>query len=177
MWASSTLTDTGTINFLDVDWSQSHSTTVTPSGGNALGGTLTAAVTNSATGDGSGVVTWTYNVANSATQYLGAGETATETFTVTITDSAGLTDTQTITVTVTGTNDAPAITVDTSGGGDRGCDGPDAERLRHAEFHGCGRQRHCTRGYAYNGDANWSGGSADGGPGGRDYRRFQCRQR
>ena len=114
--ANPTLSDSGTINFLDVDWSQSHSATVTPERGNTLGGTLTAVVTNSATGDGSGVVTWTYNVANSATQYLGAGETVTETFTVTITDSAGMTDTQTITVTVTGTNDEPTLTIGDAAG-------------------------------------------------------------
>ena len=34
-------------------------------------------------------MTWTYTVANSATQYLAVGETATETFTVTIDDGHG----------------------------------------------------------------------------------------
>ncbi len=43
-------------------------------------------------------------------QYLAAGETATETFTVTIDDGEGGTVTQTVTVTVTGTNDDPTIT-------------------------------------------------------------------
>ncbi len=109
--ANPTLSDSGTIDFVDVDWSQSHSASVTSSGGNTLGGTLTASVTNSATGDGAGVVSWNYSVANSATQYLGVGDTVTETFTVTITDSSGKTDTQTVTVTVTGTNDAPTISV------------------------------------------------------------------
>ncbi len=43
-------------------------------------------------------------------QYLGAGETATETFTVTIDDGKGGTVSQTVTVVVTGTNDVPTIT-------------------------------------------------------------------
>ena len=106
-----TLSDSGTINFVDVDWSQSHSASIMPSAGNTLGGTLTASVSNSATGDGAGVVTWDYSVANGATQYLGVGDSVTETFTVTITDSSGKTDTQMITVTVTGTNDQPTLTI------------------------------------------------------------------
>ena len=58
-----------------------------------------------------GTVGWTYEVANSATQYLAAGETATGNFTVTIDDGHGGTATQAVTVTITGTNDDPTITV------------------------------------------------------------------
>ena len=58
-----------------------------------------------------GTVGWTYEVANSATQYLAAGQTATETFTVTIDDGNGGTVDQLVTVTITGTNDDPTITV------------------------------------------------------------------
>jgi VCBS repeat-containing protein len=54
-------------------------------------------------------VPWTYTVANSATQYLAAGQTASEVFTVTISDGNGGTVTQNVTVTATGTNDAPVI--------------------------------------------------------------------
>ena len=60
-----------------------------------LNGTLTATVTDSAAGAGNGTVTWTYMVENgtdgvaSAVQSLGAGETASETFTVTIDDGHG----------------------------------------------------------------------------------------
>ncbi|MGH8130918.1 MAG: VCBS domain-containing protein, partial [Steroidobacteraceae bacterium] len=84
--ADPTLSDSGTIDFIDVDWTQSHSASVTSDSGNSLGGTLTAVVSDAATGDGNGVVTWSYSVANSATQHLGVGDTATEIFTVTITD-------------------------------------------------------------------------------------------
>ena len=74
--AAPNLSDSGTIAFGDVEWSQSHSASVAPGSGNALGGTLAASVTNSATGDGAGVVTWNYSVPNSATQHLSAGQTA-----------------------------------------------------------------------------------------------------
>ena len=105
-----TLSDTGTITFDDVDLTDTHSIDpVTASASNTLGGTLIASITDSATGAGSGTVTWTYEVANSATQYLGAGQTATESFTVRIRDNNGGFVDQLITVTVTGTNDNPTI--------------------------------------------------------------------
>jgi VCBS repeat-containing protein len=103
------LTDTGTITFDDLDLTDTHSVSVTTAAGNTLGGTLGAIVTDTATGAGDGTVTWTYTVANSATQYLGEGETATETFTVTISDGKGGTVSQDITITVTGANDGPTI--------------------------------------------------------------------
>ena len=65
---------------------------MTVGAGNTLGGTLTAVVSDAATGAGDGTVTWTYAVANAATQYLAVGQTATETFTVTIDDGHGGTD-------------------------------------------------------------------------------------
>ena len=68
------------------------------------------AVSESATTE-PGTVGWTYQVANSATQYLAVGQTATEQFTVTVNDGHGGTVSQVVTVTVTGTNDAPTITV------------------------------------------------------------------
>ncbi|MEK1906485.1 MAG: VCBS domain-containing protein, partial [Pseudomonas sp.] len=95
------LTDTGslTINDLDAGQSSFQTTGITASPG-ALGSlTITAA----------GV--WSYNVANSAVQYLGAGETKVETFTVRSIDGT----THDIAVTITGTNDAPTVTALTAG--------------------------------------------------------------
>ncbi|WP_312014975.1 VCBS domain-containing protein [Bradyrhizobium sp. AUGA SZCCT0160] len=106
---ATTLSTTGAITFDDIDLIDLHSASATAALGNTLGGTLTPVVTDAATGAGDGTVTWTYNVANSATQYLAVGETATESFTVTISDGNGGTDTQSVTVTVTGTNDAPVL--------------------------------------------------------------------
>ena len=107
---SSALKSIGTIQFFDLDLSDSHDVSVLPAAG-VLGG-LTAGVSNSATGDGQGTVTWTYSVANGAVQYLAAGQTRIETFTVRIVDHDNVTsyvDTS-VTVTITGTNDVPTIT-------------------------------------------------------------------
>jgi VCBS repeat-containing protein len=84
---------------------------VTPDDDNPLGGTLVASVTDAATGDGAGTVTWTYTVANADTQFLAQGQKVEETFTVRIADNDGGFVDQAITVTVTGTNDAPTISV------------------------------------------------------------------
>ncbi|MEK1906309.1 MAG: VCBS domain-containing protein, partial [Pseudomonas sp.] len=89
------LTDTGslTINDLDAGQSSFQTTGITASSG-ALGSlTITSA----------GV--WTYNVANSAVQYLKAGETKVETFTVLSTDGTP----RNVVVTITGTSNVPTI--------------------------------------------------------------------
>ena len=65
---------------------------MTAAAGNTLGGTLTAGRERHGHRCGDGTVTWTYAVANAATQYLAVGQTATETFTVTIDDGHGGTD-------------------------------------------------------------------------------------
>ena len=67
------------------------------------------AVSESATTE-PGTVGWTYTVADDATDYLAAGQTATEKFTVTIDDGHGGTVDQIVTITVHGTNEAPTIT-------------------------------------------------------------------
>ena len=99
---------TGTIDFIDLNWADSHSVLVTPPGG-AIG-SLTASVTNASTGDGVGQVTWSYALSDGASQYLAADETKVETFTVRITDSTGRFVTQLVTITITGDNDAVQIT-------------------------------------------------------------------
>ena len=103
------LSDTGTITFDDIDLQDGHSISVTSAAGNTLGGSLVATITDPATGTGDGTISWTYSVANSATQYLAKDQTTTETFTVTISDGQGGTVDQLVTVTITGTNDAPTI--------------------------------------------------------------------
>jgi VCBS repeat-containing protein len=76
------LTDSGTINFTDVDLADNHSiSSVAPSSG-ALG-TLIPTVTADTTGTGvGGIVTWNYSVAASAVEYLAEGKHKVETFTV-----------------------------------------------------------------------------------------------
>ncbi|MBT4378868.1 MAG: DUF4347 domain-containing protein [Gammaproteobacteria bacterium] len=99
--ATPTLTDTGTLTITDADAGEAsfQTTGITASSG-ALGSlSITSA----------GV--WTYDVANADVQYLKAGETKTETFTVLATDGTS----HTVTVTITGINDAAVI-----GGADSG---------------------------------------------------------
>ena len=108
---AATLSDTGTIAFNDVDLIDVHTTSVLDNPANTLGGTLTlGAVTESPTTQ-AGSVGWTYEVDNAAVQYLAAGETASESFTITIDDGQGGMVDQIVTVTITGTNDDPVIFV------------------------------------------------------------------
>ena len=105
-----TLSDTGTIAFNDVDLTDKHTASVTADNANPLGGTLSMGVVSEDLKTAAGSVGWTYEVANSATQYLAAGETVQEKFTVTIADGHGGTVDQLVTITVTGANDGPTIT-------------------------------------------------------------------
>ncbi|RAU19967.1 type I secretion protein, partial [Paramagnetospirillum kuznetsovii] len=101
-----TLSSTGTIAFNDVDLIDSHTVSVASAEGN-LGG-LTASVSEKA-GAANGSVSWSYSVDDAAVQYLAAGETKTETFTVTLDDGNGGTVDQTVSVVITGTNDAAVL--------------------------------------------------------------------
>ena len=102
------LTDSGAITFTDVDLTDVHlvSATGTPIGTTL--GTLSAVKDSDTTGTGSGgQLTWTYSVADSAVEYLAAGQTKVESFTITLDDQHGGLITKQIDVTITGTNDAP----------------------------------------------------------------------
>lgn len=109
------LTTSGAIQFSDADLSDTHSASVAADAGNLLGGVLTASVTSDSTGVGDGAVTWNYQVDNSATQHLAAGETLTEYFTVSIADNHGSTISQQVAITVTGTDDLSVVSGQTSG--------------------------------------------------------------
>ncbi|WP_238272784.1 beta strand repeat-containing protein, partial [Methylobacterium cerastii] len=94
---TTTLTATGTLSVTDADHDQSSfQTTVIPATG--VLGTLTLAANGA----------YTYSVANSAVQYLAAGQPKNEVFTVTSLDGT----TKDITFTITGTNDAPMLAAD-----------------------------------------------------------------
>src|SRR5258705_1229605 len=108
------LSTTGTITFADVDKIDTHSVSAVADAGNTLGGTLTPVVTTDATGGVAGTVTWTYTVADNATDYLAVGQTATEKFTVTVSDRHGGTASQLVTITINGTNEAPTISAHTN---------------------------------------------------------------
>ncbi|MDQ0027475.1 VCBS repeat-containing protein [Variovorax paradoxus] len=105
-----TLSDSGVIGFSDLDLSDVHlvSATGTPVG--SVLGSLTAVKNSDTTGTGTGgQLTWTYTVDATAVEYLAAGETRVESFTITVNDQHGGIVTRQIDVTITGTNDAPMI--------------------------------------------------------------------
>ncbi len=104
-----TLSDSGTILFNDIDLVDVHTASVTPAVGNTLGGTLTLDPVSESPSTEPGSLGWTYSLANSASQFLADGQTATESFTVTIEDGNGGSVDQLVTVTITGTNDGPVL--------------------------------------------------------------------
>ncbi|MDA9494801.1 beta strand repeat-containing protein, partial [Bradyrhizobium sp. CCBAU 11361] len=106
--ANSPHTASGAVTFTDVDTLDSHTASFAPQGGGYLG-TFTLDTTNHDTGNG-GAIGWSFSVADSAVDYLQAGQTLTQKYDVTISDGHGGTAVQTVTVTIVGTNDAPTIT-------------------------------------------------------------------
>ena len=121
---SATLSDSGTIDFADVDLTDTHtvsavlvSATDSENGAVAARGSLTPVISDASTGDGTGQITWTYQVNDGAVDDLAAGQSLTQVYTVTVTDESvavtgetHATATQTITITINGTNDVPTIT-------------------------------------------------------------------
>ena len=95
---------TGVLDFQDVDLADVHSASFVEDGSGYLG-TFAVSVTDSATGDGSGQVTWTFEADNSELESLGALDTLVQTYTVTVDDNQGGTDTEIVTVTIKGKND------------------------------------------------------------------------
>ena len=128
----SSLTDSGSVTFTDVDLTDNPTATETTSSVTALaqGGetalTLTSAqqatieaafsIENVNTNANDGTVNWAYDISETNLDFLGEGEVVTAVFTITVTDDEGATDTQDVTITLTGSNDAPDIQVDAETG-------------------------------------------------------------
>jgi VCBS repeat-containing protein len=93
----------GTLTVVDPDHDQSHTQLVSAVLSDSGLGTY------SVDGDGH----WTYTLDNDAVQYLAAGETATDSFTVTSLDG---TASQLVTVTIHGSNDGPVAVADSNAG-------------------------------------------------------------
>lgn len=115
-----TLSDSGSFAFFDLDINDVHTVDVTAAAvsGSNFGyagpvlGSLTVGLGDSATGDGSGTIDWTFDVDDSAIDFLKEGETITQVFTVTITDDCGETVTQDVSITLTGRNENPVANAD-----------------------------------------------------------------
>jgi VCBS repeat-containing protein len=119
---------TGTLSFTDADLTDTHTVSQGAPTYVWSGGSLTAAQTDALTAaatlaltetdsthTGTGSVGFTYSAADGSFDFLAAGDTLKVTYAVTVTDSHNVSSTQPVTMTITGTNDAPALAVDSSG--------------------------------------------------------------
>ncbi|HEY9657293.1 MAG TPA: VCBS domain-containing protein, partial [Allocoleopsis sp.] len=98
---------TGSFNFSDVDLQDSHTLTVTPAG-NGYVGNLTPSITNPATGDGAGIVTWSFAVSDSDLAAL--KDNRNQSYTIRINDGQGGSVAQTVTIALQGSEDGPVGT-------------------------------------------------------------------
>ncbi|MEQ1672269.1 MAG: VCBS domain-containing protein, partial [Hyphomicrobium sp.] len=116
------LSVSGTLNFDDVDVTDTHtaSVAVAVGGSGAIGGftpgeaALKAMFTTPVTStnlDSTGSVSYTFTGSSAAFEYLQADQTLVLTYTITVADAAGLTTTRDVVINVTGSNDAPVLTV------------------------------------------------------------------
>ncbi len=104
------LSASGTFSLADVDLTDIQGISATDAATGYLG-TFTPTVSNNTTGDGIGQIAWSFSVDDSAIDYLAAGQTLTQTYTIKVDDQNGGTATQNVTVTLTGTNDKPIISI------------------------------------------------------------------
>ena len=103
-------TQSGAIVFTDVDTLDIHTATFSPAAGNTTTlGTFTLDLTNHDTGNG-GTFGWSFLVADSAIDYLQAGQTVTQSYIVSVDDDHGGVAQKTVTITIHGTEDVPVIT-------------------------------------------------------------------
>ncbi|WP_108326791.1 cadherin domain-containing protein [Limnohabitans sp. MMS-10A-192] len=116
---TATLTDQGTIEFADVDLTDTHTATVDTvvldDQGNEVALPI-GALTLGAVDPINKEVQWTFSAFDSELDNLSEGQTLTQVYTITIDDGeTGGTVTQEVTITLYGTNDRPAITVTATG--------------------------------------------------------------
>ena len=149
----------GNITFTDADLIDSHNVTVTPGASGYLG-SFTTDPLNDSTGTGSGSLGWHFAVDNAALQFLGEGQTITQTYNMAIGDGA----VQTVTITITGTNDQPTLTIaDTTGAmseGNATATLSDSGALSFADLDNIDA---VTISHTANGDIAWSGGTLNAG--------------
>ncbi len=114
--AAGTLTTSGSLSYFDPISEDTPVVTVTPASGDL--GSLTETVSPSSTGNGTeGVITWDYQVSESAVTALATGASDIDTFTITLTDSQGQYAIQTVTVAAINPGDSySAVWSNPSGG-------------------------------------------------------------
>ncbi|TPK10080.1 hypothetical protein FJ543_21145, partial [Mesorhizobium sp. B2-5-7] len=89
----------GTIAFNDVDLSDGHTASFAPTAGETALGTFSLDPVSEAANAANGSVQWHYALNNAASQYLAAGQSVIEHYTVTVNDGHGSTATQVVAVT------------------------------------------------------------------------------
>ncbi|QJD70572.1 retention module-containing protein [Marinobacterium sp. LSUCC0821] len=153
-----TLSDSGTITFTDADSTDTHDATVVTksySGSAELGSlTLSDNVDNT-----DGTIGWAFSVSDAAVDFMREGDTITQVYTVTIDDGNGGTVDQDITVVITGTNDAPILTVDATGGVTEDAATPTLTDSGTLSFADVDTADTHTVTESYNSDVVWSGGT------------------
>ncbi|MEM8876552.1 MAG: FecR domain-containing protein, partial [Pseudomonadota bacterium] len=104
----------GQIGFTDPDSGDSHTVTqtlVSALDGNGLAvtplGTFTVEISDPASDDGVGTVGWTFQVDDALIDFLGSGQSITQTYSIELEDLAGLSTTLPFTVIIQGVDDAP----------------------------------------------------------------------
>ena len=107
------LSAAGTISFTDADLSDGHTASFVPAPGNTTAlGTFSLDPVSEAANVANGSVQWHYALNNGAAQYLAAGQSVVEHYTVTVDDGHGSTATKDVTITITGTNDPVSTPID-----------------------------------------------------------------
>jgi VCBS repeat-containing protein len=105
-----TLTSSGTITFSDLDLADRHQVAGVTAPAGTLGRLVASVTTPASAVDGSGgSIAWAYTVDAADVEYLAAGETRVETFTLVIDNGRGGSTSTQVSVTINGTNDAPLI--------------------------------------------------------------------
>ncbi|PQP00035.1 hypothetical protein C5612_24090 [Pseudomonas frederiksbergensis] len=149
----------GSITFTDADLIDTHSVTVTPGASGYLG-SFTTDPLNDSTGTGSGSLGWHFAVDNAAVQFLGEGQTLTQTYNVAIGDGT----VQTVTITITGTNDRPTLTIaDVTGAMSEGNGAATLSDSGALSFADVDNIDVVTVSHTANGNIAWSGGTLDAG--------------
>ena len=119
---------TGTLNFTDVDVSDTGHTANgdrrrdrrqrrQPEPSPSSTRCSSTVVTNTAAA-ADGTIDWTFDASEALFDYLNNGESIEMTYTVVVTDDDGATNSETVTITITGANDAPVIAAAASGQSD-----------------------------------------------------------
>jgi VCBS repeat-containing protein len=98
----------GYVTFSDPDASDSHVVTAVAAASGYVG-EFNVFVSDETAGDGAGTVSWTFTVDDLDIQFLGAGESREQIYTITINDGLGGLASQDVSILINGRNDAPEL--------------------------------------------------------------------